>query len=128
MNITHLYNLNLLKNKCNMNSLIKGMCPKCSGDKIFKTKGSFTKFKLPEMNEKCSNCAMTFDKEPGYFLGAMYLSYGFAIVQLMVVFLIFVNLIDLGWLFLVMFFTLIGFMFFNYRYARICYIYIFYKH
>lgn len=111
-----------------MNSLIKGMCPKCNGDKIFKTNGSFVNFKLPVMNEKCSKCDMTFDKEPGYFLGAMYLSYGFAIIQLMAVFLIFVNLVSLGWLFLIMFCTLIGFMFFNYRYARICYIHIFYKH
>ena len=27
------------------------------------------------MNEKCPQCGMKFDREPGYFLGAMYFSY-----------------------------------------------------
>lgn len=108
--------------------LLQGVCPKCHGDKIFKTKGSFTSFKMPEMNEKCSKCGLVFDKEPGYFLGAMYISYGFAVIQLMIAFLIFVKLVSLTWLFLIMFAVLIGFMFINYRYSRIGYIYIFHKY
>jgi uncharacterized protein (DUF983 family) len=108
--------------------LLQGVCPKCHGDKIFKTSGSFTALKMPVMNEKCSKCGLVFDKEPGYFLGAMYMSYGLAVLQLMIVFFIFVNLVSLPWLFFIMFLTLIGCMFFNYRYARISYIYIFYKH
>lgn len=32
------------------------------------------------MNERCSICDLKFEREPGYFLGAMYVSYGLGIV------------------------------------------------
>ena len=32
------------------------------------------------MNERCPACGLHFDREPGYFLGAMYISYGLALV------------------------------------------------
>lgn len=28
------------------------------------------------MHERCSTCGLLFNREPGYFLGAMYISYG----------------------------------------------------
>jgi Protein of unknown function (DUF983) len=31
------------------------------------------------MQERCSNCGLKFEREPGYFLGAMYISYGLAL-------------------------------------------------
>lgn len=30
------------------------------------------------MNERCPDCGLLFDREPGYFLGALYISYGMA--------------------------------------------------
>ena len=33
---------------------------------------------LPKMNETCSECGHKFLKEPGFFQGAMYVSYGLA--------------------------------------------------
>jgi len=32
------------------------------------------------MNERCPKCQLLLDREPGYFLGAMVLSYGFSVV------------------------------------------------
>jgi len=32
------------------------------------------------MLERCSVCDLKFDREPGYFLGAMYISYGLGMV------------------------------------------------
>ena len=32
------------------------------------------------MHERCLVCDLKFDREPGYFLGAMYVSYGLGIV------------------------------------------------
>jgi hypothetical protein len=37
--------------------------------------------KLPVMNDVCKNCNYHYDREPGYFLGAMYISYGLAALQ-----------------------------------------------
>jgi hypothetical protein len=31
------------------------------------------------MNESCSICHLRYEREPGYFLGAMYISYGLAL-------------------------------------------------
>ena len=31
------------------------------------------------MNEKCPSCGIAFDREPGYFTGAMYISYALAV-------------------------------------------------
>ena len=32
------------------------------------------------MHDRCPNCSLRFNREPGYFLGAMYISYGIALV------------------------------------------------
>ena len=37
------------------------------------------------MHERCPSCGLMFEREPGYFLGAMYLSYGLALVVIVVV-------------------------------------------
>ena len=34
------------------------------------------------MNERCPVCALKFEREPGYFLGAMYIGYGLALVAI----------------------------------------------
>ena len=31
------------------------------------------------MNDRCPTCGLLFNREPGYFLGAMYISYGLAL-------------------------------------------------
>ena len=32
------------------------------------------------MHDRCPGCGLLFNREPGYFLGAMYVSYGLALV------------------------------------------------
>ena len=39
---------------------------------------------FPKMNERCAICDLKFEREEGYFLGAMYISYGFALVVITV--------------------------------------------
>ncbi len=34
---------------------------------------------FPKMNDRCPHCGLHFNREPGYFLGAMYISYGLGI-------------------------------------------------
>lgn len=47
-------------------------CPKCGEGKMFS--GMFT------MCTKCSHCNFRFEREMGYFVGAMYINYGATIV------------------------------------------------
>jgi uncharacterized protein (DUF983 family) len=46
-------------------------CPRCQRGKIFA--GLFA------MNRSCPRCGLVFQREPGYFLGAMYFSYFMAV-------------------------------------------------
>jgi len=39
---------------------------------------------FPSMLERCPICALRFEREPGYFLGAMYISYSVALVTIVV--------------------------------------------
>src|SRR5262245_46822742 len=48
-------------------ALLRGRCPECCQGKIFS--GRFT------MNDPCPVCGLIFQREEGYFLGAMYASY-----------------------------------------------------
>jgi uncharacterized protein (DUF983 family) len=40
----------------------------------------FTGF--PKMHERCPNCGLKFEREPGYFLGAMYIGYALALMTI----------------------------------------------
>jgi len=39
---------------------------------------------FPKMHERCPVCDLKFEREEGYFLGAMYISYGLALVTIVV--------------------------------------------
>jgi hypothetical protein len=54
-------------------------CPRCRSGSIFRA-SIFRGF--PRMNERCPVCNLKFEREQGYFLGAMYISYGLALVMI----------------------------------------------
>jgi uncharacterized protein (DUF983 family) len=47
-------------------------CPRCLEGPVFAT--------LFRMHAQCPACGLLFEREPGYFTGAMYLSYGVALL------------------------------------------------
>jgi uncharacterized protein (DUF983 family) len=51
-------------------------CPRCRVGKIFYHSIFLG---LPKMHESCSVCDLRYERESGYFLGAMYISYGLAL-------------------------------------------------
>lgn len=106
--------------------LFQERCPKCREGYVFKQDVSL--LQLPVMNDQCEKCNYRFDREPGYFLGAMYLSYGFAVLQgILTYFLsifIYPNITVFWSIFWVMLIILIcGRK--NYKLSRVLYIYIF---
>ncbi|MFA6945541.1 MAG: DUF983 domain-containing protein [Pedobacter sp.] len=56
-------------------------CPKCRRGKVFS--GSLYGFNIQKTNEYCSHCGMRFEVEPGYFYGAMYVSYAFVVAEML---------------------------------------------
>ena len=49
-------------------------CPKCRQGKMFPEHTLYTN-RFMEMNPKCSCCEQSFMPEPGYYFGAMFVSY-----------------------------------------------------
>jgi uncharacterized protein (DUF983 family) len=56
-----------------LNDILHHRCPRCRVGKIFQ-RSIF--FGFPKMFERCPVCDLLYAREPGYFLGAMYISYG----------------------------------------------------
>ncbi|UQD55102.1 DUF983 domain-containing protein [Flavobacterium sp. K5-23] len=61
--------------------ILSNDCPHCLKGKVFNEKNIFLKFGFPNMNSNCSHCNYKFEKEPGYFFGAMYVNYGLTVAQ-----------------------------------------------
>jgi uncharacterized protein (DUF983 family) len=50
-------------------------CPRCHNGKVFENNNPYS-FKKPlEMNESCCDCNLKYEREPGFFYGALYVSY-----------------------------------------------------
>src|SRR5215469_8221437 len=60
-------------------SILRQFCPRCREGRIFR---SSIYLGFPEMHDRCLKCGLRFNREPGYFLGAMYVSYGLALVMI----------------------------------------------
>lgn len=67
-----------------LGGLLRLRCPRCGEGKLFR--GRF------EMNDPCPICGLVFQREQGYFLGAMYISYGLASTILIPLFFLVQNL------------------------------------
>ncbi|MGA7931438.1 MAG: DUF983 domain-containing protein [Candidatus Sulfotelmatobacter sp.] len=59
-------------------SILRQRCPRCRLGNIFR----YSIFRgFPKMHERCPVCDLKLEREPGYFLGAMYVSYALALVM-----------------------------------------------
>src|SRR5688572_28425716 len=56
-------------------SILFNKCPRCHVGKFFKGKHPYDFSQFGKMNAHCPVCEEDFEKESGYYLGAMYVSY-----------------------------------------------------
>jgi len=54
----------------------RGLCPHCRKGAIFVHR---SRFGFPPMFQRCPMCNLRFEREPGYFLGAMVIGYALAV-------------------------------------------------
>jgi hypothetical protein len=59
-----------------LGNIITCKCPNCGQAYVFKDQNPYNLMKLADMHKRCPNCDKSFDKEPGFYFGAMYVSYG----------------------------------------------------
>lgn|SRR5690606_6805052 len=61
-------------------SAVDGKCPRCRTGHMFSA--PLFSFKSQKMLIKCPACDLKFEKEPGYFYVAMYVSYALSVAEL----------------------------------------------
>jgi len=78
-------------------SSILGKCPRCHNAKAFNGKAYNLK-QITDMKKECSNCKQDFKKEPGFYFGASYVSYGLTIALWVAVGVALITFDYLGWI------------------------------
>jgi uncharacterized protein (DUF983 family) len=63
-----------------LRSILLLRCPRCRRGKLFTG--------LIDMPERCSDCGLRYEREHGYFVGAMAISYGLAVVVVGILFFV----------------------------------------
>lgn len=55
-----------------LQAILRLRCPRCLRGEVFES--------LWKMHRTCPSCQLEYEREQGYFVGAMYISYGMALV------------------------------------------------
>jgi uncharacterized protein (DUF983 family) len=61
-----------------LSGMLQQLCPRCREGKIFRK----SVFLFPGMHARCPACNLRFEREAGYFLGAMYIGYALALAAI----------------------------------------------
>jgi uncharacterized protein (DUF983 family) len=108
-------------------ALLKCKCPKCrEGDVFTYPVSQVTKFNV--MNHECPHCGIRLEPEPGFYQGAMFVSYALAVGVIIAVWVVLYNFFGnpSQWTYIGVCTALILlFVPFNYRYSRILFLYFF---
>ncbi|MES2761640.1 MAG: DUF983 domain-containing protein [Bacteroidota bacterium] len=109
-------------------SIFSNKCPKCHQGDVFVNKNPYSKGFI-NMHTKCSHCGELFEKEVGFYYGAMYVSYGVNIAYGVSLFLLTVLILKMELLsYLGLFFGLVVLLFpWTMRISRLIYLNLFVK-
>lgn len=96
-------------------------CPRCRQGAMFT--GPMYSFKTQNMHETCDYCGLRYEREPGYFYVAMFVSYAFTVAEMIIACLLayFITGEDESpWLYLIVVISTVLLLSpFNYRYSRV---------
>lgn len=101
-------------------AIVHAKCPKCRVGDIYAS--PMYSLSGQKMHTKCPHCGMTYEREPGYFYGAMYVSYAFIVAEL-VTLAIGTSVLtgsENPWLYVIILLGVVGLLApFNLRYSRV---------
>jgi len=113
--------------KTRSQAVFNGRCPRCRDGNIFKT-SVFTFNNFTKMNPRCPNCNLDYEVEPGFFYGALYISYIFSVgifaAVTIILFVFFDDPESKVYITTVIVLSIIFYPF-NYRFSRIIYLHLF---
>jgi uncharacterized protein (DUF983 family) len=106
-------------------AILQGKCPHCREGNIFKY--PIFNWRFSEINNTCPKCGISFMPEPGFYIGAMYVSYAFNVILLITIGVTLYSFTEApDWVYIS---SIIGISFllvpFSFRYSRIIFLYAF---
>lgn len=111
-------------------AILRMKCPKCYKGNLYKDANPFHLTKLHAMPAHCDQCGQPFNPEPGFYMGAMYVSYGLCVAVFMFCFFalyIFLHMDPIVVLCVYALSLLVLFPFI-FRYSRTVYLHLFYDY
>ena len=109
-------------------SILACKCPRCREGRMFAKGTLYHPKKFTFMNKTCSCCGQSFEPEPGYYFGAMFISYAFNAAYFLGTWLMFYVLFgEVSWLemFLAIILVVIVLLPLTFRWSRALWISIF---
>ena len=67
-------------------SILNSKCPRCHDGDLFPSGTLYSPKRFADMYESCPCCGLAYEKEPGFYYGAMYVSFGISTAIFLVVF------------------------------------------
>jgi hypothetical protein len=113
-----------------LTGIITMRCPRCREGKMF-PEGTLFSTKFMKMNGKCSCCEQSFMPEPGYYFGAMFVSYGLNAAFFIAVWVAMIVLMDevsLTAMIIALLVVIFGLLPITFRLSRVLWIYIFVRY
>ncbi|MDH5398126.1 MAG: DUF983 domain-containing protein [Cyclobacteriaceae bacterium] len=107
-----------------MASVALQRCPRCRKGKMFCTP-AYNYLEFHKMHEKCAHCDLKFEVEPGFFWGAMFVSYAMVVALFVTEFvaLSVLGLLRSGMIYYMVPVTVIVLLPFIFRYSRVLFLY-----
>jgi uncharacterized protein (DUF983 family) len=110
-----------------LNAMINARCPHCHEGRLFKYKW-WNLLNFAQMHDNCPQCDVRYEVEPGFFYGAMYISYAFTVGIMLIGGIIVFNFFNdppaMGYVVPITIFSLVMVPF-NFRTARVIFIHLF---
>lgn len=109
-------------------AIFRMKCPRCFEGNMYKDINPFHITKLHAMPKHCDKCGQQFHPEPGFYTGAMYISYGLCVGLFMVCFFGFIILLSMDPVVVLSLYALSLLLLFPFvfRYSRVVYLHLFY--
>lgn len=75
-------------------SIFSNKCPRCQRGNFFAVNNAYNLRRFDEMNPQCPCCNERFEREPGYYTGALYVSYAYYTALIVSCFMVMEVLLD----------------------------------
>ncbi|MDO6803865.1 DUF983 domain-containing protein [Wenyingzhuangia sp. 1_MG-2023] len=108
--------------------MLNNECPHCHKGRVFEKSNNLFSIQFPKMQVSCDHCHSKYQKEPGFFIGAMYVSYGLTVAEALCTYILtrpfFEKALDLRVIPIIAL-VIVLLTFFNIRMSKMIWIYMF---